>query len=114
MRENCENLDSRALKKVHADTKKKLRLYANDEERPKKKRRKSGQKSRSSNQKIHIFHKNKTQLDVEETRRFREAWEEMYRKIMNKHVVEDSEGSDDEYEKQAPVKLASSALCSKT
>jgi hypothetical protein len=36
VRENCENLDSKGLKKAHADAKKKLRLYANDEERPKK------------------------------------------------------------------------------
>jgi hypothetical protein len=96
VRENCENLDSKGLKKAHADAKKKLRLYGNDEERPKKKRRKSGNKSRCSNKKINIFDQNKTKLDGEENKGYREAWEVMYRKIMSKYVVEDSDDDDDE------------------
>jgi hypothetical protein len=94
VRENKENLDSKGLKKAQADTKKKLRLYANDEERPKKKRRKSGNKSRCSNLKITIFDEIKTGLDNDQI--LRKAWEVMYKQIMNRHVVEDSDNDDEE------------------
>ena len=89
VRENCDNLDSKDLKKAHADTKKKLRLYANDEERPKKKRRKSGNNSRCADKKIKIFDENRKELDREEKGRFREAWEVMYKKVMQQHATDD-------------------------
>jgi hypothetical protein len=104
VRENYENLDSKGLKKAQADTKKKLRLYSNDEERPKKKSRKSGNRSRSSDKKIIIYDQHITKLDLEEIKGDREAWEEMYRKIMNKHVVENN--NDEEEASTAVVKMA--------
>jgi hypothetical protein len=95
VRENCENLDSKDLIKAQADTKKRLRLYANDKERPKKKNKQSGNKSRCADKKIIIFDENKKMLDREERFRYREAWEVMYKKIMKEHAREDS---DDENE----------------
>jgi hypothetical protein len=92
VRENCGNLDSKNLKKVHADTKKRLKLYANDEERPKRKRRKSACKC--DDKKIEMFVLNKKKLDKEEKYRYREAWEVMYKKIMKQHVREDSDDDD--------------------
>jgi hypothetical protein len=92
VRQNHESLDPKDLKKVQANTKKKLKLYANDEELPKKKRRKSPNKW--ADKKIKIFDVNKKMLDREEKYRYREAWEVMYRTIMKQHSREDSDDKD--------------------
>jgi hypothetical protein len=92
VRKNQENLDKKEIKKVHADTKRKLKLYANDEERPTKKRRKSPNKC--ADKKIKMFDRNKKMLDQEEKCRYREAWEVMYKKIMKQHAREDSDDED--------------------
>jgi hypothetical protein len=92
VRENCENLDPKEIKKVQTDTKRKLKLYANDEERPTKKRRKSPNKC--ADKKIKMFDQNKKTLDREEKYRYREAWEVMYKKIMKQHAGEDSDDED--------------------
>jgi hypothetical protein len=94
VRENCENLDSKGLKRAHADAKRKLKLYGNDEEGQKRKRRKSGNNSRCADRKIKIFDENKNKLDRQERYRYREAWEVMYKKIMKDHVREDSDDED--------------------
>jgi hypothetical protein len=94
VRDNYHNLDSEGMKRVHADTKRKLKLYGNDEEGKQKKRRKSGNNSKCADRKIKIFDDNKKQLDIQETYRYREAWEVMYKKVMNNHAGEDETDED--------------------
>jgi hypothetical protein len=95
LRENREEWDPKRLKKAHADTKKRLKLYGNDEEqgRPKQKKRKSNNKR--TDKKIQIFDANIRELDQDEICQYREAWEVMYKKIMNDHGGEDGDHDED-------------------
>jgi hypothetical protein len=91
VRENQEDINSESNKRAISETKNKLRLYANDDESPKKRRRRSSGKSRCSERKLRFFDENKESVDQEEDKGYRQAWENMYKEIMNKHVTDDSD-----------------------
>jgi hypothetical protein len=88
--------NSESIKRAISETKNKLRLYGNDDETPKKKKRRSGSKSRCSEKKLRFFDENKESVDREEEKGYRKAWENMYKEIMNKHVTDDSDDEEDE------------------